>query len=132
MAPSHVRVAARLHVKQLTGENAGQPLSSEITYPRRRPCGPRGKAILRSGANQRVVSRSAESETLSMRGNSMIENREISIVSAVTHTDRAAGEGLWSKPGMNAVEKSDIGVVPKKEPNNVEPFQRRRLQREGR
>jgi hypothetical protein len=31
MAPSHVRVAARLHVKQLTGENVGQPLSSEIT-----------------------------------------------------------------------------------------------------
>ena len=30
MAPSHVRVAVRLHVKQLTGENAGQPLSSEI------------------------------------------------------------------------------------------------------
>jgi|GEM_PF-5453882 hypothetical protein len=26
MAPSHVRTAARLHVKQLTGESAGQPL----------------------------------------------------------------------------------------------------------
>jgi len=31
VAPSHVRAAVRLHVKQLTGENAGQPLSSEIT-----------------------------------------------------------------------------------------------------
>jgi len=33
MAPSHVRVAARLQVMQLTGESAGQPLSSEITHP---------------------------------------------------------------------------------------------------
>jgi hypothetical protein len=34
---------------------------------------------------------------------------------------------------MYAIEKSDIGVVPKKEPNKVEVvFQRRRLGREGR
>ena len=46
MAPSHVRVAARRHVKQLTGESAGQPLSSEITYPGCRPSGPKGKATL--------------------------------------------------------------------------------------
>ena len=45
MAPSHVRVAARLYVMQLTGENAGQPLSSEITYPGCRPRGPKGKAV---------------------------------------------------------------------------------------
>ncbi len=32
MAPSHVRVGARLHVKPLTGESTGQPLSSEITH----------------------------------------------------------------------------------------------------
>ena len=35
MAPSHVRVAVRPHVKQLTGESAGQPLSSEIKNVRR-------------------------------------------------------------------------------------------------
>ncbi len=38
MAPSHVRVVERLHVKQLTGESVGQPLSSEITHPGCRPC----------------------------------------------------------------------------------------------
>jgi hypothetical protein len=81
MAPSHVRVAARLHVMQLTGESAGQPLSSEITHSGCRPCGPRGKAILRSGVRQRAASGSAESETLRMRGHSMLENREISIAS---------------------------------------------------
>ena len=46
MAPSHVRVAARVHVKQLTWVNVGQPLSSEITHPGCRPRGPKEKAIL--------------------------------------------------------------------------------------
>ena len=46
MAPSHVRLAARLNVKQLIRENAGLPLSSEITYPGCRPCGPVGKATI--------------------------------------------------------------------------------------
>jgi hypothetical protein len=58
MAPSHVRVAARLHVMQLTGESAGQPLSSEITHLGCRPRGPEGKATLRSGAKQRAARRS--------------------------------------------------------------------------
>jgi hypothetical protein len=46
MAPSHVRVVVRLHVKQLTGESVGQPLSSEITHSGCRPRGPEGKATL--------------------------------------------------------------------------------------
>jgi hypothetical protein len=33
---------------------------------------------------------------------------------------------------MYAMEKSDIGVVPKKEPNNVADLHRRRFWREGR
>jgi len=55
MAPSHVRVAVRLHVMQLTGESAGQPLSSEITHPGCRPSGPKGKATLWEGVRQRVL-----------------------------------------------------------------------------
>jgi hypothetical protein len=58
MAPSHVRVAVRLHVKQLTGENAGQPLSSEITHSGCRPSDPKGKATLLEGVTQRVLRRS--------------------------------------------------------------------------
>ena len=30
-----------------------------------------------------------------------------------------SGKACGHKPGMYAVEKSDIGVIPKKEPNNV-------------
>ncbi len=56
MAPSHVRVAVRPHVKQLTGESAGQPLSSEITHPGCRPCGPRGKATQEEDVKQRALS----------------------------------------------------------------------------
>jgi len=37
----------------------------------------------------------AESETLSMRGHSMFENREISAASASGHVDGSAREGLW-------------------------------------
>jgi len=42
------------------------------------------------------------------------------------------GKACGLKPDMYAIEKSDIGVVPKKEPNNVGILQRRRLRREGR
>jgi hypothetical protein len=56
MAPSQVREAARLHVKQLTGGSAGQPLSSEITHPGCRPSGPKGKATREEDAIQRACS----------------------------------------------------------------------------
>ena len=79
MAPSHVRVVVRLHVKQLTGESAGQPLSSEIN--------PSGTPTLLIGAEGNIghgairesCSSPAESKTLCMRGNAMLENREISV-----------------------------------------------------
>ena len=87
MAPSHVRVAAWLHVKQLTGVNVGQPLSFEITYPGCRPRCPKGKAIL-GGVESKAPAGPAESETLSMRGNSMFENRE------------CLGSGPWSSLGF--------------------------------
>ncbi len=70
MAPSHVRVAARLHVKQLTGGNAGQPLSSEITLPGCRPCDLMGKATLLTALYSESFTDPAESKTLCMRGNS--------------------------------------------------------------
>jgi len=63
----------------------------------------------------------------------MFENREISIASERKPflTERP-GKACGHKPGMYAVEKSDIGIVPKKEPNKVEVVRLRRLRREGR
>ena len=43
-----------------------------------------------------------------------------------------SGKACGHKPDMYAMENSDIGVVPKKEPNKVEVLERRRLWREGR
>ncbi len=49
----------------------------------------------------------------------MLENREISIVSGRFLPERS-GKACGHKLDMYAVEKSDIGVVPKKEPNKIE------------
>ena len=54
--------------------HAGQPLSSEITTPARRPCPDRGKATPGDPLGEGLLG-AAESETLSMRGNLMRENR---------------------------------------------------------
>ena len=60
----------------------------------------------------------AESKTLSMRGHSMHENREISAASiAVGWIGR--GKRTAYEPGKHAAEKSDIGIVPEKELNKV-------------
>jgi hypothetical protein len=48
----------------------------------------------------------------------MFENREISIFSGYFYPERS-GKVCGHKPDVYAVEKSDIGVVPKKEPNKV-------------
>lgn len=64
-----------------------------------------------------------------MRGHSMFENREISIASGRFLPERS-GRACGHKPDVNTMEKSDIGILPKKEPNNAET--RRMLWREGR
>lgn len=58
MAPRQVRVAMGLPVMQLTGVNAGQLWSSEITHPGRRPPGPKGKVTMWNGVRQRAARRS--------------------------------------------------------------------------
>jgi hypothetical protein len=52
MAPSHVRVVARLHVMQLIGENACQPLSPHLlpAVVNRFPCRPSG-SLRRTGCD---------------------------------------------------------------------------------
>lgn len=55
-----------------------------------------------------------------MRGRSMFENREISLVSVRGNSlaDRS-GKARGHNPDMHANEKSDIVIVPKKAPNNI-------------
>jgi len=55
-----------------------------------------------------------------MRGRSMFENREISLVSVKGNSpaDRV-GKACGRTPDMHADEKSDIVIVPKRAPNNI-------------
>lgn len=81
MPPNHVRIAVRLYVKQLTVVHTGQPLSSEITCLGCRPCRAMGKATSGTAIFSELFMNLAESETLCMHENSMLEHREISKVS---------------------------------------------------
>jgi len=49
----------------------------------------------------------------------MLENREISEVSDTILVSERLGKTCGHNPNMNAAEKSDIGILPKKEPNNA-------------
>ncbi len=67
----------------------------------------------------RVVRNAAESETLSMRGNSMHENRETSKTPSPV-TDEGRPEKAFSRTsGMNVFEESDDLIVPAKRANKV-------------
>jgi hypothetical protein len=56
----------------------------------------------------------------------MLENREISSVPSSQQLERRPGKVCGYNPGMYAVEKSDIVILPKKAPNNGASNQRRR------
>ena len=58
----------------------------------------------------------AESETLSMRGRSMHENREISAL-PVRSNGRSVRKGCGRNPDMYGAEKSDSPIVPMKPSN---------------
>ena len=50
---------------------------------------------------------------------SMLENREISAAPVEDVSSGRSGKACGRNPDMYTVEKSDIGVVPEKEPNNM-------------
>lgn len=73
----------------LTGGSAGQPLSSEITRLGCQPCTTWGKATRHETLDSESHVGPAESETLSMRGHSMHENREIATVPVLVWAGRS-------------------------------------------
>jgi len=103
----------------LTGAHAGQPLSSEITSVGVPTQYGDGEGNMKDGVKRESSRDAAESETLSMRGNSMRENRETSKAPSP-----ATGEGRPEKAysrttGVNVFEESDDLVVPAKRANKV-------------
>jgi hypothetical protein len=103
----------------LTGEDAGQPWSSEITST--------GVPTLCNGGEGHTVNRAcrerftdaAESETLSMRGRSMRENRETPSASSTHRGEERSEKSGCSTSDRHAVGESDDLIVPAKRANKA-------------
>jgi hypothetical protein len=101
------------------GAHAGQPLSSEITLIGVPTLYGEGEGNMKDGVNRESSGDAAESETLSMRGNSMRENRETSKTPSRVTDEGRPEKALSRTSGVNVFEESDDLVVPTKRANNV-------------
>ena len=104
----------------LTGVHAGQPLSSEITLSACRPCS-EGEGHMVSDAQREPPPDAAESETLSMCGNSLHGNRE---TLETPSPDGGAGrseKAYCRTPDMHVSRESDGPIVPEKRANKAGP-----------
>jgi len=102
----------------LTGEHAGQPLSSEITTSACRLSPYMGKATPRAASSEQPAG-AAESETLSMRESSVRENRETPETPTPVAGVGRSEKGVSLKSGMHVSGESDDSIVPTKRANNV-------------
>src|SRR5271157_1406891 len=103
----------------LTGAHAGQPLSSEITLIGVPTLYGEGEGNRKDGVNRESSGDAAESETVSMRGNSMRENRETSKTPSPVPDEGRPEKAVSRTSGVNVFEESDDLVVPAKRANNV-------------
>ena len=102
----------------LTGENAGQVFSSEITsigVPTR-CCD--GEGHTRRSVQRELPFDAAESQTLSMRGHSLRGNRETRKVPPPDGGGGRSGKAM-PKPDSHADRESDGSIVPEKRTNNA-------------
>jgi len=103
----------------LTGENAGQPLSSEIRRSACRPCPDKGKATRAVPLPREASSDAAESETLRMRGRSVHGSREVPVAPDGRRPSGRSGKACGRTPDAYAAGTSDIGIVPGIVPNKA-------------
>ena len=104
-----------------TGAHTGQPSSSEITsigVPT--PCC-EGEGHRTDGATREPADHAAESETLSMCGNSMRENRDTPPLPWTVGGEGRPEKALSRTSGMHGDGESDGPIVPAKRANNVGP-----------
>jgi RNA-directed DNA polymerase len=116
----------------LTGESAGQPLSSEIEYSGAPTLLYGGEGHTGGDAKREPSPGPAESKTLCMRGHPTHENRERPPASVNPQPTDRSGKAIGRKPDAHAGGQSDIGIVPMKASNKAAPWRRRRRGREGR
>ena len=105
-------------VEALTGESAGQPLSREITQSGAPTLLCEAEGHTDEGAIREPSKGPARSQTLSMHGNSLHGNWEISSAPAEQLAVGGSGKADGHKPDIDADEKSDACVVPLNDPNN--------------
>ena len=109
-------------VEALTGESAGQPLSREIKQSGAPTLLSEAEGHTDEGARREPSKGPARSQTLSMHGNSLHGNWEISSVPAEQLAAGGSGKAHGHKPDIHAGEKSDVCVVPMNDPNNGADF----------
>ena len=102
----------------LTGEDAGQPSSSEITTSACRPCPDKGKATPDVPKREERTD-AAESETLSMRGHSMCENRETPEAPVAGGGAGRSEKAASRTSDMHVLGESDDSIVPAKRANKA-------------
>jgi RNA-directed DNA polymerase len=105
----------------LAGVHAGQPSSSEITLIGAPTLSPEGEGHTRDSVKRELSAGAAESETLSMRGNSMHGNRETLGTSTTDGVGERSEKARSRTTDMHVTRESDDLIVPKKRANKAGP-----------
>lgn len=111
----------------LTGAHAGQPSSSEITSIGVPTLCDEGEGHTKGNVQRELSFDAAESENLSMRGNSVRGNRETPRASTSSNAHEADRDGDRSEKAggrtsdMHALGESDGPIVPEKRANKAGP-----------
>jgi len=101
----------------LTGVHAGQVLSCDIQSSRTPTLLSEAEGNTDSSAMRELPTGPAQSETLSMCGNSLRGNREVPGIPSPDGGDGRSGKAGSHKPDMNAPGKSDGCIVLERPPN---------------
>ena len=105
----------------LTGENAGQPLSSEITSTGVPTLWNGGEGHMPNRARRKRFDNAAESETLRTRGHSMSGNRETPAAPSSDGDEGRSEKAGRPTPDAHAAGESDDPIVPAKRTNKAGP-----------
>jgi len=103
----------------LTGAHAGQPLSSEITSIGVPTPLPEGEGHTKRSVQRELPFDAAESQTLSMRGNSLRGNREAPGTSLPDGGGERSAKAIGRTADAHVPGESDGPIVPKKRANKA-------------
>lgn len=103
----------------LTGAHTGQPLSSEITSTGVPTLCYEGEGHMPDGGKREPGGNAAESQTLSMCGTSMRENRETPAIPSAGGGEGRPEKASGRTSGMSVVGESDDLIVPANQANKV-------------